>query len=262
MFEDAQDFLQAARRIHKAGEVDRVALELVRLVSIDAPRDTAEWRERRVVRAGLQSELEHLKLAYAQHHAGSAEQAQEFRRRIRRSLQDMLASLLPGNVRPEFHERIEHIAEAAVSAVVGRRRGSDALRAAAREHADQPVAYASLNGSLFIPARAREFAEDFGVEGSALTSTIAEAAQPLRAACRANDVCRVGQLRFSHRPPGSNLLFRASLDLSTEDEHGPVIRVQLIDAAAEIHESPAGGLPRRDDARQGYSARLLRRFVS
>lgn len=262
MFEDADELLSAIRSVHNAGTVAGIVRELVRGASLDAPQTMTEWNARHLVAAGIQAELERLKLSHAQNHAASAEQAQEYRKDARRNVQSMLASLVPTGERDGRRERLEQLAQAAVSAIAGKRRSGDTLRTAALDATDKPVAFASLGGGMFIPASARMFAEERGLRENEVASAVAKAAQPLRAACRTREVCRVGQLRFSHRPASGGVIMRASIDLSTEDEHGPVIRIRFLDASLPVEDSPQSGASSPDEARRGYGARVLRRLVS
>lgn len=262
MYNNAQELIRATTRIHRADTTEDIASALVQAVMNGVPGSTSDWRLRIMARSAIAGLLRRLKLGHAQRHAASPEMAFDFRLDQRNAILRILRSCA-GEVDEEHRQGLLHLAETAVQSVIGIRRGGDALRFAAEEtRGKAPVAYASMGGSLFIPADVRAFAAERGLDGDDLTSHVAESAQPLRRACEADGVCRVGQLRFSRRIPDLDIVMRGSLDAAAQDDFGPIIRIHLLDARHDDCETP-GTSPGMDGdiVRSTYSARLLRQLI-
>ncbi|MCA8913180.1 MAG: hypothetical protein KDB82_15880 [Planctomycetes bacterium] len=253
----ADSLLNAARLIRRAGSVADVASAALRAVVSDSPRTSSEWRLRGVVRSAVECRLHRLELLLVQKTASSPEMGSDMRIEAGRHIQRVLSAIHTDR------ELVAQVADLAVSAVARLATASDAitraLAEARRSNTAKPQAFATMGGRLFIPAPAHEFARRHGMDEEQFSDALLRVTQPLRRACESNDVCRIGQLRYSRRLAESGVTICAELDTSTDAHAAPLIRIEFRDGA----DAPANQAPPQapEPTLERYSARLLRRLV-
>jgi hypothetical protein len=246
-------YVNAARRIRRAGSIADVASAALLAVTADAPLGPADVRRRAIARRAVEALLKRLAFSLAQRAVASPEMAHELRAESRRRLARVLNSV-PGCC------HAEEIAELAVTRLVPTG-GAEDLLAATRDAISEGeranVALCCLAGRLLVSSAAHEFARAHGLQDAELEALLHEAAAPVRRACEAADVCEVGELRFTRLLPDRGLAIIAHLDGSAG--LAPVIRLRLQETGAG--DKPWHSAPHAH-ATDAYPARLLRRFVS
>jgi hypothetical protein len=234
--EAAQNYLEAAINIRRAGSVAEVAQAAVgALEDCDRPDITTD-----AVRACLQT----LELSLAQRMASSPELASDLRIETRRKLTRLLSAFALTDIASET-------AELAVQAVAALATTSRAIVEAAEKSRELPVAFAGLAGAMFVSVPAREFARAHNVDEAGLHGLLGQVTAPIRRACEAHGVCNVGELRYSASAHG----VAARARLARSRDGAPLIRIRL-HIAGQPPEPEAGESPPPP-----YPASVLRRLV-
>lgn len=251
-------FVRAARLIRQAGSVAEAASAVLRAVVDGSPRTAKTWRLRAVVRSTVEARLHRLELLVARKLATSPEIASDMRLDAARHIARVLAAVSANS------ELNASVAELAAHAVTHLSKSSDALTRAlsdARQSTPgRPLAFATMGGRLFTASPVLEFARAHEIAEAELDQILQQVAQPLRRACESEDVCHIGQLRYSRRIEQHGITVRAELNTATDVHAAPLIRIELLAA----DETTAAATPQASPEPSGdaYSARLLRQLVS
>lgn len=252
MSDDAKDFIQAARRIRLAESCADVASALMLAVLTGTPRDQREWRRRSAARTAAVSCLRGLELTLMQRSASSPELASDLRIATRKSLERILRPVSKLDAVDLF--RFADMAVASIATLAG---ATDVLKPAAEKCDGRICAWLTLGGSLFVPARATEYAEKKGLKQAKLEELLRSAGEPLRKACAASVAARVGQLHARRDHEAFGLSLRATLDASSTET--PVICIEL----AELTQPETLNFESTTETDESqFSARLLRVLVS
>jgi hypothetical protein len=228
--EPVEQFVEVARIIQRAESLDAI------VQAFPACDDRA--------RAAALGCLSALELSLAQCTAASIEHARDQRIDTSRKLARLLAPWTGA-------ELADSLAEVAVQAVAARSSTLAIARAAANA-GTEPVAFAGLAGVMFVSAHAHQFAAHQGLAPRELEALLVDAVGPIRKACKAQDICSVGELR--HTAHAGTVAASARLDRSREG--APVIAIRLHREGEQLKlDSPTAQTP-------PYAARLLRRLVS
>ncbi|MBZ0135736.1 MAG: hypothetical protein K8I27_05135 [Planctomycetes bacterium] len=246
--DDADSLIRAARRIRHAASCADVASALLRAVVSGSPANAHEWRLRATVRTAAEGCLRRLELNLIMREGDTPGQRRDLRVSVRKALQRILRPVSGLDEVDLF--RFSDMAVSGIATL------SDATEAAVDQDAQQVCALLSLDGRLFIPARAAEFACSRGVSRQSLEALLLGAGRPLQMACRGTDASHPGYLRARRDHKEYGLSLRAVLEASSGT--GPVIRVELSELDAP-DLPPDDTAPTPDDSR--FAARLLRAYV-